>query len=88
MSVAVIDVEDLEKIIERRMRLVLDEKDRERATDEVMTREQVAKLLQVHADVVGRYVKTKGLPGRKMGGEWRFVRGEVLRWLASQKGSR
>lgn len=48
---------------------------------EVLTREQAAKLLQVHPSVVTRYVRTEGLPGTKMGAEWRFRRSEIVQWL-------
>jgi excisionase family DNA binding protein len=53
---------------------------------EVMTREQVAKLLQVHPNVVGRYIRSEGLPARKLGNEWRLLRSEVLGWLDRKEG--
>lgn len=53
---------------------------------EVMTRRQVAELLQVHEQVVGRYVRERGLPGSKIAdGEWRFLRSEVLAWVRAQR---
>jgi excisionase family DNA binding protein len=48
---------------------------------DVMTREQVADMLQVHIAVVSRYVKKKGLPAVKIGRDWRFRRGDVLAWM-------
>ncbi|HSR41436.1 MAG TPA: helix-turn-helix transcriptional regulator [Longimicrobiales bacterium] len=45
----------------------------------LLTTNQVAELLQVHPKHVYRLLK-QGLPGRKVGGEWRFLRGEVLEW--------
>lgn len=79
-----LSVDDLEALVDRKVREAL----REilvRPVTEIMTRYQVAELLQVHPNVVGRYVKTKGLPARKVGNEWRFVRSEVLSWLDAQK---
>ncbi|MBV9945476.1 MAG: helix-turn-helix domain-containing protein, partial [Myxococcales bacterium] len=52
------------------------------AAPEVMTREQAAKLLQVHPQVVGRYIRKEGLPATKIaGGEWRLLRKDVLAWV-------
>jgi len=51
---------------------------------EVLTREEAAELLQMHAKQVTLFVKTKGLPGQKMGRGWRFRRSELLAWLARQ----
>ena len=52
---------------------------------DVMTRADVAKLMQVHANVIGRYIRELGFPAHKIGGEWRFLRSEVLAWIADQK---
>ncbi len=51
---------------------------------EVLTRDEVAELLQVHPDVVTRYVRNDGLPGAKVGPEWRFRRSQILHWLESK----
>lgn len=45
----------------------------------LMRTEDVAALLRVHPKQVYRLLK-KGLPGRRVGAEWRFDREEVLRW--------
>lgn len=79
-------VDDLEALVSRKVREVVGELET-RLANEIMTRAQVAELLQVHPVVVGRYVKKKGLPARKIGSEWRFKRSEVLRWLDKQKPS-
>jgi excisionase family DNA binding protein len=52
---------------------------------EVMTRADVAKLLQVHPNVVGRYIREQGLPAARLGGEWRFLRADIIAWLAARK---
>lgn len=49
---------------------------------EVMTIDQVADLLQVDAGVARDQAESGALPGRRIGGEWRFSRRAVLDWLA------
>jgi excisionase family DNA binding protein len=48
---------------------------------EVLTVEQAAELLQVEPDDVSALADAGELPGRKIGDEWRFLRGAVLAWL-------
>lgn len=79
-----LSVDDLEALVGRKVREAIGELET-RLANEIMTRAQVAELLQVHPVIVGRYVKSKGLPARKVGPEWRFKRSEVLRWLDQQK---
>jgi excisionase family DNA binding protein len=50
--------------------------------DAVLTLEEVAAMLRVPADDVLAHAEQGGLPGRRLGGEWRFVRAAVLAWLA------
>ena len=47
--------------------------------DELLTTDEVAAVLRVHPKHVYRLLK-RGLPGRKVGGEWRFLEREVLAW--------
>ena len=49
---------------------------------EVLTTEQLAALLQVDEATVRRLAAQGELPGRKVGGDWRFSRSAVLAWLA------
>lgn len=44
---------------------------------------EVAELLRVHPKQIYRLL-ARGLPGRRVGGEWRFDRDEVLRWAGSR----
>jgi putative molybdopterin biosynthesis protein len=46
---------------------------------ELLLTTDVATLLRVHPKQVYRLLK-RGLPARRVGGEWRFARDEVLRW--------
>ena len=56
--------------------------DRAEPESEFMTRDQVAELLHVDVRSVTNYVKKRGLPAMKLGGnEWRFRRSEVLKWI-------
>jgi excisionase family DNA binding protein len=45
---------------------------------------EVAQLLRVHPKHVYRLLD-QGLPGRRVGGEWRFVQEEVLAWSAHRE---
>jgi excisionase family DNA binding protein len=44
-----------------------------------LTSSEVAQLLRVHPKQIYRLLK-KGLPARRVGSEWRFVRSDVLAW--------
>ena len=55
-------------------------------TDALLRTDEVAGLLRVHPKHVYRLLK-KGLPGRRVGGEWRFSREEVLAWSGGPKSS-
>ena len=50
--------------------------------DEVLTLEEVARLLKVPAAAVRSRAEEGELPGRRFGKEWRFARMAVLAWLA------
>ena len=52
------------------------------AGDEVLTLEEVARLLKVQTDAVRSRAEEGDLPGRRFGKEWRFARMAVLAWLA------
>jgi excisionase family DNA binding protein len=47
----------------------------------VLTAEQAAELLQTDAATVRELAEAGDLPGRRVGGEWRFLRRAVLGWL-------
>jgi excisionase family DNA binding protein len=51
------------------------------ATD-VLTLDQTATLLGVSVEAVEDAVRTAALPGRLIGGQWRFAKQAVLAWLA------
>jgi excisionase family DNA binding protein len=51
------------------------------AAPEVLTVEQAAALLQVEPAEVEKLAKAGELPGRQIGGAWRFPRAALLEWL-------
>jgi excisionase family DNA binding protein len=46
----------------------------------LLTTSEVAQVLQIHPKQVYRLVR-QGLPGRRVGGEWRFLHDEVIGWV-------
>jgi excisionase family DNA binding protein len=53
-------------------------------TADVLTAAGVAELLQAAEPDVVALAEAGELPGRRVGGEWRFAREAVLRWLARE----
>jgi excisionase family DNA binding protein len=52
-------------------------------TPEVLTADEAAELLQVQTEVVLQLAHAGELPGRELGGEWRFARTALLEWLGT-----
>jgi excisionase family DNA binding protein len=48
---------------------------------EVLDLEQAGELLKISAGVVRELAEAGKMPGRKLGGEWRFARAALLAWL-------
>jgi excisionase family DNA binding protein len=55
----------------------------EEPASEVLTVAQLAALLQLDVETVRSLAARGEIPGRKVGGHWRFSRQAVLDWLAS-----
>jgi len=53
---------------------------------EVLTLADAAELLQVEEAAVARLAEGGELPGRRIGGEWRFTRQAILDWLSAPNG--
>lgn len=49
--------------------------------DEILTLEQVAKLLKLHRRTIYNLVRNGTLPGRRVGRSWRFLRSEIMKFL-------
>jgi excisionase family DNA binding protein len=51
---------------------------------EVLTIAELAQWLQVDEPAVAELAESGELPGRRLGGKWRFARDAVLDWLAQR----
>jgi len=49
---------------------------------EIMTPREAAEYLSVHVRTIYRLAKNGEIPGRKVGGSWRFKRGALDEWLS------
>lgn len=58
--------------------------ERHMSQESLLTTVEVAALLKVHPKQVYRLMK-QGLPAHRMGGEWRFSKGEVLAWAEGRE---
>ena len=47
----------------------------------ILTLEQAAELLQLSARTVQRMVSKGKMPGRRIGGQWRFDRDQLREWV-------
>ena len=56
----------------------------ETTPDEVMTVKEVAEYFRLAESTVYRLVKSGSLPGRKLGGNWRFSRKGLEAWFGNQ----
>ena len=54
------------------------------APPDVLTVPQLAEWLQVEEQAIHELAEKGELPGRRLGGEWRFAREAVLAWLAGR----
>lgn len=53
--------------------------------DDVMNVEEVAELLKVKPKTVWKWKKDRGLPFLKIGTATRYMRSDVMAWVASHK---
>jgi excisionase family DNA binding protein len=51
--------------------------------EEILTAIQAAELLQIHPRTLYKLARKGSIPGRKLGGGWRFSKSEILRMIAS-----
>ena len=50
-----------------------------------MTPREAAEYLCVHVRTIYRLAKNGDIPGRKVGGSWRFKRGTLDQWLSCRE---
>jgi excisionase family DNA binding protein len=53
----------------------------------VMTLEEVAEFLRVHASTIYRLLKKGSIPAFKLGGEWRFNKESIEQWISEREAS-
>lgn len=53
---------------------------------EILTIKQVALYLQVTERTIYRLAASEGIPAFKVGGSWRFRRGDLDHWIAARIG--
>ena len=53
-------------------------------TDKWLTIEQIADYLQVSREKIYKLCQRGKMPASKLGGQWRFDRAEIDRWLKKQ----
>ena len=53
-------------------------------TDEILTLKEVAEYLKLAEKTAYRLAAEGKLPGFKVGGSWRFKRGEIETWIERQ----
>ena len=56
-------------------------------TDEILTLKEVAKYLKLADKTAYRLAAEGKIPGFKVGGSWRFRRGEIEAWIEAQSNS-
>jgi len=52
---------------------------------EIMTPREAAEYLSVHVRTIYRLAKEGKIPGRKLGGRWRFKKATLDEWLSGRK---
>lgn len=52
---------------------------------EIMTPREAAEYLCVHVRTIYRLAKNGDIPGRKVGGSWRFKKGTLDQWLSCRE---
>lgn len=53
-------------------------------TKEILTPREAADYLSVHVRTIYRLVKNGDIPGRKVGGSWRFKKEALDQWLSGR----
>jgi len=48
---------------------------------EILTLEEAAKMLKISEYTLRRYARRGAVPARKIGGQWRFSKEELLNWF-------
>jgi len=54
-------------------------------TKEIMTPHEAAEYLSIHVRTIYRLAKNGEIPGRKVGGSWRFKKDALDEWLSGRE---
>ena len=52
---------------------------------EIMTPREAAEYLSIHVRTIYRLAKNRDIPGRKIGGSWRFKKDALDEWLSGRE---
>ncbi len=54
-------------------------------TKEILTPREAAEYLSIHVRTIYRLAKNRDIPGRKIGGSWRFKKDALDEWLSGRE---
>jgi len=54
------------------------------ADDEILTVKEVSYILQLHKTTLYKLAKAGKIPGFRIGGDWRFRKDVILRWMTER----
>ena len=54
------------------------------AKEELLTAKEASKYLKVSPRTLYRHIKRHRIPAFKLGGEWRFIKSELDKWLVKK----
>jgi excisionase family DNA binding protein len=65
----------------------MQKKDKDGSEDmkEIMTPREAAEYLSIHVRTIYRLAKNGEIPGRKVGGSWRFKKNALDEWLSGKE---
>ena len=69
----------------RTERMQRNAKDGSKEMKEIMTPREAAEYLSVHVRTIYRLAKNGEIPGRKIGGSWRFKKNALDEWLSGKE---
>jgi excisionase family DNA binding protein len=56
------------------------------ANDDILNRKEAADLLKMNIESVSRLARDGGLPHKRVGKEYRFLRSQLMSWMAARDG--
>ena len=62
---------------------LMDEKDNDKDNDKALTTEDACQFLSISRQTLYKLVKSKKIPGRKVGDNYRFLKSDLIRYFKS-----